>query len=102
MNIKRWHSLSDLEKRFGPMTLGLFIRAFREAENLSQTQYAKKIGLSRSNLCDLEKERKIASPLRAAQLAKKMGLAPEILVQLSLQDILREAKLNFKIELKAA
>jgi len=102
MNTKTWHSLGDLEKKFGVMTLGFFVRAFREAEELSQAQYAKKLGISRGNLCDLEKGRKIASPERAAQIAKKMGIAPEILIQLTFQDVLREAKLKYKVELKAA
>lgn len=99
---EKWHNIRDLEKRFGPMTLGLFIRSFRDAEELSQAQYAKKLGLSRANLCDLEKGRKIASPQRAFQIAKKMGVSPEILIKLALQDVLREAKLKYKIELVAA
>jgi len=102
MTTKRSSSLKDLEKRFGIMTLGLFLRAFREAEDCSQAEYARTLKLSRANLCDIEKGRKLASPLRAAQLAKRIGVAEEILVKLAIQDILREAKLNYHVELKAA
>jgi transcriptional regulator with XRE-family HTH domain len=104
MNTKK-HKLfnsSDLEKRFGVMTFGLFIKAFREADNLSQTQFANKLNISRANLCDLEKGRKIASPLRAARIAKKIGVAPELLVKLTLQDSLRQAKLQMIVDVRAA
>jgi len=102
MNIKKWNTVSELEKRFGKMTLGLFLKAFREAEDASQVQYAKKLGLSRSNLCDLEKGRKLASPQRAAQIAKKLGVSAEILIRLALQDQLRQGNLKYRVELIAA
>lgn len=96
------HSIKDLEKRFGVMTVGLFIKAFREAEGSSQIEFASKLALSRGNLCDIEKGRKLISPHRAAQISKKMGVTPEILLKLSIQDSLREAKLKYTVELTAA
>jgi transcriptional regulator with XRE-family HTH domain len=102
MNTKKWYGIRDLEQRFGRMTLGMFISSFRESEELSQTEYAKKLGLSRANLCDLEKGRKLISPERAAKLAKKMGIPEKVLIQLAIQDSLHEAKLKYTVELKAA
>jgi transcriptional regulator with XRE-family HTH domain len=102
MRTKFRHSVRDLEARFGTMTLGFFLKAFREAENLSQTEFGKRLGISRGNLCDLEKGRKIASPTRAVQLSEKMGVAPELLLKLALQDALREAKLKYRVSLEAA
>lgn len=102
MNTKKWHSIRDLEKRFGVMTFGLFLRAFREAEGYSQAEYARRLGISRANLCDLEKNRKLASPKRASQIAKKIGIAEEVLLKLAIQDSLRDAKLKYSVELKAA
>ena len=84
------------------MTLGMFISSFRESEELSQTEYAKKLGLSRANLCDLEKGRKLISPERAAKIAKKMGVPEKVLIQLAIQDSLHDAKLKYTVELKAA
>ena len=82
MNIKQWYGESDLVKRFGNMTLGLFLIAFREAEDLSQVEFAKKLGISRANLCDIEKGRKIPSPARSARIAKKLKVPEKVLVQL--------------------
>ena len=54
--------IESLEKKFGPMTVGLFVRAFRETDDLSQVEFAEQLGLSRANLCDIEKGRKLVSP----------------------------------------
>ncbi len=102
MSIKKWHGIEDLEQRFGRMTVGMFLRAFRESESLSQAQYARTLGLSRANLCDLERGRKLISPERAAKLAKKIGVPEKVLIQLAIQDSLHEAKLKYTVELKVA
>lgn len=99
---KKMHGAEDLEKRFGKMTLGMFLRAFREADDLSQTEFAAKLGLSRANLCDLEKDRKPISPDRAVKLAKKLGVPETVLIQLAIQDSLRVAKLHYLVRLKKA
>ena len=80
----------------------MFVRAFRESEGLSQIEYARKLELSRANLCDLEKGRKLISPERAAKLAKKIGVPEKVLIQLAIQDSLHTAKLKYTVELKVA
>ncbi len=102
MNTKKWHGVKDLEIRFGSMTVAMFLKAFRESEELSQTEYAKKLGLSRANLCDLEKGRKLITPERAARMAKKVGVPEKVLIQLAIQDSLHAARLKYTVELKAA
>ncbi len=102
MNIKNYVGIETLESRFGPMTVGLFIKAFREADGFSQTEYAKKLKISRSNLCDIEKGRKLISPNRAAKIAKALKVSETLILKLSLQDSLRQARLNYQIELKKA
>ena len=102
MNTKKWHGISDLEARFGPMTVGMFIKTFRENDEISQTDYAKKLGLSRANLCDLERGRKLISPERAAKIAKRIGVPEKVLIQLAIQDSLHAARLKYTVELKAA
>ncbi len=99
MSTKKY-SIKSLEKRLGPMSLGLYIKAFRQSDEYTQADYAKKLGLSRANLCDIEKGRKLVSPERAAKIAKKMKLPEAVLIQLALQDALREAKLNYLVEIK--
>ena len=102
MSTRKWRGVEDLEQRFGRMTVAMFLRAFRESEGLSQIEYARKLGLSRANLCDLEKGRKLISPERAAELAKKVGVPEKVLIQLAIQDSLLSARLRYTVELKAA
>ncbi len=102
MRTKKWYGIEDLQKKYGPMTLGLLINAFRENEEMSQVEYAKRLKISRANLCDLEKGRKLVSPERAARLAKAMNLPEALLIQLALQDQLTSMNLHYKIELKSA
>jgi transcriptional regulator with XRE-family HTH domain len=102
MSIKKWHRESDLAEKFGEMTLAMFLIAFRETDGLSQAQFAKRLGLSRANLCDIEKERKIPSPERAAKIAKKLGVPEKVLIQLAIQDMLRASRLDYRVELLAA
>jgi transcriptional regulator with XRE-family HTH domain len=102
MSTKRFYDIRDLEKKYGPMTIGLFLRSFRESDELSQTDYAKKLCISRANLCDIEKGRKLVSPERAAKMAKILGVPQEVLVQLAIQDELRQARLSYHVELRKA
>ncbi len=102
MNTKKYDSIRTLEKKFGVMTLGRFIKAMREAEEISQVTYAKKLKISRANLCDIEKGRKIVSPERAAKIAKIIQVSEYVLVQLALQDLLRSANLKYEVLLNKA
>ena len=91
-----------LEKKYGTLTFAGMLKSFRESEDLTQTAFAKKLGLSVQNLNDLEKGRRIPSPSRAAKIAKKLGL-PEIgLIQLAIRDSLREEGFNYDIKLLSA
>jgi len=91
-----------LEKKYGVLSFGALLKAWRQAEGMSQTVFAKKIGLSVQNLNDLEKGRRIPTPTRAARIAKKLGV-PEIgLIQLVLRDSLVKGGFNYEVTLKAA
>lgn len=91
-----------LEKKYGVMTFADMLKAWREAEDLSQTAFAKKIGLSVQNLNDLEKARRIPSPSRAAKIAKKLGLPEMGLIQLALRDSLRVEGFDYEVKLESA
>lgn len=100
MITEKHYDIKSLEKKLGPMTVGMFIKAFREAEGLSQEAFGKKLKISRANICDIEKGRKNVSPERAALIAKALGVPETVLIQLSLKDSLRAADLNYKVEIK--
>ena len=95
MGIK--YTLKDLEKDYGPLTFSDLLIIQREDENLSQTEMAGKLSISKQKLCDLEKGRRIPSARTAVKWAKKLKLPPELCLQVALQDQLKRNKLKFKI-----
>ena len=100
MRIKKYYDVESLRKKYGPMTVGRFIRAFRMSDEFSQAEYAKKLNISKANLCDIEKGRKLVSPERAAKFAKILQVPEKGLVVLALQDLLRAEHLSYHVELK--
>lgn len=82
---------------FGPLSFGELLSSWRLSLEMSQKDFAEKLEITPSSLCDLEKNRKVPSPKRAAMIAKKLGLPQTLLVQVALQDQVNESKLNFKV-----
>lgn len=91
-------TLKELEKITGKLTLGKLIWAIREGDEISQTEFAHKLKISRQHLCDIEHERKSISPKLAATYAKILGYSEEQFIRLSLQDLIDREGLNVKIE----
>jgi putative transcriptional regulator len=91
----------DIEKIYGPLTFGNLLKAHREADGLTQVQMAKKIKLSKQALNDIENGRKTPSLSRAVALAKKMGILPELAVELALQDQINREKLKMHIKVSS-
>lgn len=102
-NKKKSDSLKLLESiSGGPVSLGRLLEAIRRGEELTQPEFAKLLGISKSHLNDIEKGRKTVSPERAARFAKALGYSEKRFVKLSLQSQLDQYGLRFRVELDAA
>jgi transcriptional regulator with XRE-family HTH domain len=100
---KKSEALKFLEEAAGrSLTLGGLLESIRLTEELSQAAFAKKLGVSASHLCDIEKGRKVVSPERAARFAKVLGRSREQFVRLSLQELVDEAGLKLRVEVVKA
>jgi len=86
----------------GNMTFAKLLGAIRLGEETSLVEFAKKLGISRSHLCDIEQGRKTVSPARAAKFAKKLGYSEKHFITLALQDIVRRDGFKFVVKLEAA
>lgn len=91
-----------LKRALGQLTLSRVLRSTREGEGLSQVQFAQKLGISKGHLCDIEHGRKVVSPARAAQFAKRLGYSVEQYVCLALQDELNKAGLALLVDVRSA
>lgn len=90
---------TQLSKSTGPLTFGMFLRVARNSLDLTQSEMAAILEISKSNLCDIEKGRQLVSPEFAKKVAKKAGLSEEIAVQACLQDQLKKAKIKYQVSL---
>jgi transcriptional regulator with XRE-family HTH domain len=92
----------DLERRLGKLTVGEFLHTWRGCEEISLAEFGKLVGMSVANLCDIEKGRKGVSPEKAEQIAKTIGVPGELLIRLSIEESLRAAGLNYRVQIKPA
>lgn len=92
-------TLKEIEKISGKLTLGKLIRAIRQADDISQVKFAKKLKITRQHLCDIEHERKPISPRLAAKYAIMLGYSPEQFIRLALQDLVDRDGLNVEVDI---
>ena len=58
------------------LTFGGLLRATREGEGETQEAFARRLGVSKSHLSDIEHARKVVSATRAARWAEVLGYSP--------------------------
>lgn len=86
----------------GPITFGRFLRAIRDGEEATLAALAGELGVSRQHLCDIEHGRRVVSPGRAAEWARRLGYSEAQFVRLALQDQVSQAGLNLLVSVDAA
>lgn len=99
---KKSDAMKFLEGLVGELTFGGLIEAMRQAEEMTQVEFAKKLGISKQHLCDIEKRRKFVSPERAARFARILGHSEQSFVALALQDIVNQGGFKLKVNVEAA
>jgi DNA-binding XRE family transcriptional regulator len=90
------------EKELGPMSFGSFLTAARNTVGLSQSDLARRLKVSRSMICDVEKGRVLVSPRLAVKIARLTGFPEKFAVKYCLQDQLRKAKIRMSVNVDAA
>ncbi len=99
---KRNDALEMMESKWGRLSVAKLLVSWRTTDELSQTQFAKKLGMSVQSLCDLEKGRRIPTPGRAAKIAKKMGYPEMALITLAIRDALYADGFKYNVKLESA
>ncbi len=104
-NNKIKYGLKELQKDRGTMTFARLLLSYRLSQGWTQQELARKISglsLTRGNICDYEKGRKVPSPAYAEKIAKKLGEIPSYWLEVAIQDMLRKENLEYTINIKAA
>jgi transcriptional regulator with XRE-family HTH domain len=86
----------------GPLTFGRMLQAIRLGEEVTLEAFARRLGVTRANLCDGEKGRRGVSVERAAEWARTLGYHPTQFVQLALQGQVDAAGLRLRVNVKTA
>jgi len=95
---KKQFGKTSLEKKLGPMTFGGFLSSWRESLGLTQVEFAKKLGISPANLCDIEKGRQLVSPKKAAEIADIIGYSAIVLIELAINEQLALDGLRVRVK----
>ena len=66
-------------KKYGKLTPGKALRIYRELQNLTQAELAKKSGLKQATLSSLEHDRIVMGIDRAKALARALKVHPSVL-----------------------
>lgn len=98
-NKKIKYGLKELEKKFGPLAFGRLLESYRLAEEISQSEMAKKFKISRQKLNDFEHGRRFPSLRMAADMAEALGEHAPTWVSVVIEEMLREDDLDFKVTL---
>ena len=88
----------NLDRDVGPLSFASFMRVARNSLNLTQAELGRKLGLSRANICDIEKGRHLVSTELAVKVARNAGFPEKMALQACLQDQVRKAGSEAKVE----
>lgn len=83
----------------GKLTIGKLLFAIRECEEITQIDFAEKLGCSKQHLCDIEHDRKNISPKTAVNYAKILGYPPNQFIRLALQNIVDRDGIKVLVEI---
>jgi transcriptional regulator with XRE-family HTH domain len=81
----------------GALTFGQLFCSIREGEELTQEDFGRLLGISRQKVCDIEKGRRLPSPDKAAEYAKKLGYYPESFAKLIIEEQIKKAGLKLVV-----
>lgn len=98
MNIR--NARLALEKVNGPFSFATYMLGIRTTLDLSQVEMAKKMGISKSALCEIEKGRTLVSAETAVRYARKAEFSETAALEACFQDQLKKAKIKKRIRIE--
>lgn len=97
MTTKDYMTLSEMKDEFGNPTFGDYLFSERKCREMSRAEFSKILGITVQSLSDLEKGRRVPSPIRAKKIAEFLGEPVEYWIQLALQDQLSKHGISLSV-----
>ncbi len=79
---------------------GELVRSMRKCDGITQTELARRMGVSKQYLCGIEKEKEAPTLNHAVKIAAAFGYDARLFVEKALVSQLKEANMNYEISLK--
>lgn len=98
-NNKIKYGFKELAKEYGPLTFGQLLQSHRLSEEITQSEMAKKLKLSRQKLNDFERGRRFPSLSMTANVADTLGEHVPTWISIVIEEMLRDEHLVFKVTL---
>jgi len=89
-----------IRKIAGNISFGRMLNSYRLAQEYSQVEMASILDISKQDLCNIEKERKLVSLERAIQFAKALQMPAKTFAKYALQDQLNRAGILGEVVIK--
>ncbi len=86
-----------LDEMTGVLSFGDFIKSLRLSLEFTQVEMAKRLKISRQDLCDIEKGRKSISVERAIYFAKRLNHSDKLFAKYVIDDQLRKSGLKYRV-----
>jgi transcriptional regulator with XRE-family HTH domain len=105
MNTKLKNTINALEATkdiWSEMTFGGLVHSLRLSDDITQVELAKRVGVSKQFLSDVEHNRKDVGIAFAKKMSDALGYSIEPLIELLIRDQLRRQHLDYIVELKHA
>lgn len=102
MHDASFDALEITKDTWDKMTFGGLIRSLRMSDDISQVQLAKKLGVSKQFLSDVERNRKEVGIGFAKKIASTLGYSIEPLLELLIKQQLKRQNLHYIVEIKKA
>jgi DNA-binding XRE family transcriptional regulator len=100
MSIKnKTRAKTAIRKLTGHISFGEMILSYRQAQEMTQVEMAETLDISKQDLCNIEKGRKLVSVERAISFAKALKMPQKTFAKYALQDQLTKAGLKGEVKI---
>lgn len=99
-NRKLVDALPIADQFFKKKTFGALVRNMRESDCVSQSELARRIGVTRQFLNAIEHEKRAGNIDFAVKVAEALGYPEDIFIEVCINDLLKRSGINKIVELK--